>query len=109
MEQTKTTTNHNQNHTHTQHNNTHKTGLDKDVLTGQIYAASIPLAKAMDPRGDVLLAFEMNGEPIPRYEDSCMFTYVCIYLCAGRRLASTPIHTHTHTQHTHTRPSCTHI
>jgi sulfite oxidase len=36
------------------------------VLTNQIYAASIPLVKAMDPRGDVLLAFEMNGEPLPR-------------------------------------------
>lgn len=41
-------------------------GLDKDVLTNQIYAASIPLVKAMDPRGDVILAFEMNGEPLPR-------------------------------------------
>lgn len=30
------------------------------------YAASIPLAKAMDPRGDVILAYEMNGEPLPR-------------------------------------------
>ncbi|KAJ8327222.1 hypothetical protein O5D80_004629 [Batrachochytrium dendrobatidis] len=30
------------------------------------YGASIPIEKAVDPRGDVLLAFEMNGEPIPR-------------------------------------------
>lgn len=30
------------------------------------YAASIPLAKAMDPRGDVILAYEMNGQTLPR-------------------------------------------
>jgi sulfite oxidase len=30
------------------------------------YGASIPLHKAIDPRGDVLLAYEMNGEPIPK-------------------------------------------
>lgn len=30
------------------------------------YAASIPLTKAMDPRGDVILAYEMNGEPLSR-------------------------------------------
>lgn len=30
------------------------------------YAASIPLYKAMDPRCDVILAFEMNGEPLNR-------------------------------------------
>eukprot|EP00842_Homolaphlyctis_polyrhiza_P002854 jgi/Hompol1/356/HPOL_003107-RA len=30
------------------------------------YGASIPIEKAIDPRGDVLLAYEMNGEPIPR-------------------------------------------
>lgn len=30
------------------------------------YAASIPLSKAMDPRGDVILAYEMNGQPLPR-------------------------------------------
>jgi sulfite oxidase len=28
--------------------------------------ASIPIEKALDPFGDVLLAYEMNGEPIPR-------------------------------------------
>ncbi|KAL2024890.1 hypothetical protein VTK56DRAFT_3589 [Thermocarpiscus australiensis] len=32
----------------------------------EAYGASIPLAKALDPRGDVLLAFGMNGEPLPR-------------------------------------------
>ncbi|KAL7007696.1 hypothetical protein EMMF5_002772 [Cystobasidiomycetes sp. EMM_F5] len=29
------------------------------------YGASIPMHKACDPSGDVLLAFEMNGKPIP--------------------------------------------
>lgn len=29
------------------------------------YGASIPADKAFDPRGDVILAYEMNGEPIP--------------------------------------------
>ncbi|KAK4141328.1 mitochondrial sulfite oxidase [Dichotomopilus funicola] len=32
----------------------------------EAYGASIPLAKALDPRGDVLLAFGMNGEALPR-------------------------------------------
>ncbi|GAB6029610.1 hypothetical protein CHUAL_005350 [Chamberlinius hualienensis] len=40
-------------------------GLDTDV-TGTSYGASISYEKAMDPKGDVLLAFEMNGEPLPR-------------------------------------------
>lgn len=39
-------------------------GLDRDLTT--CYGSSIPADKAVDPRGDVLLAFEMNGEPIPR-------------------------------------------
>lgn len=30
-----------------------------------VYGGSIPIGKAVDPRGDVLLAYEMNGEPIP--------------------------------------------
>ncbi|KAJ3118330.1 hypothetical protein HDU96_002487 [Phlyctochytrium bullatum] len=29
------------------------------------YGASIPLSKAVSPTGDVLLAYEMNGEPLP--------------------------------------------
>lgn len=41
-------------------------GLDKDVTTGTTYGASIPLHKAMDPAGDVLLAWEMNGQPLGR-------------------------------------------
>jgi sulfite oxidase len=32
----------------------------------EAYGASIPLPTAIDPRGDVLLAFAMNGEPLPR-------------------------------------------
>jgi sulfite oxidase len=32
----------------------------------EAYGASIPLAKALDPRGDVLLAFRMNGQTLPR-------------------------------------------
>lgn len=40
-------------------------GLDEDP-TSTKYSASITLAKAMDPRGDVILAYEMNGVPISR-------------------------------------------
>uniref|UniRef100_A0A2P2I5P2 Sulfite oxidase n=1 Tax=Hirondellea gigas TaxID=1518452 RepID=A0A2P2I5P2_9CRUS len=40
-------------------------GLDLDP-TSHPYGASIPLWKAVDPRGEVLLAYEMNGVPIPR-------------------------------------------
>ncbi len=32
----------------------------------EAYGSSIPLTKAIDPRGDVLLAFGMNGQPLPR-------------------------------------------
>lgn len=32
----------------------------------EAYGASIPLPTALDPRGDVLLAFGMNGKPLPR-------------------------------------------
>ena len=42
----------------------HFTGLDKDIA-GAHYEASIPAGTAFDPRKDVLLAFEMNGEPLP--------------------------------------------
>lgn len=34
--------------------------------TSTHYAASIPLARAMDPRGDVILVYEMNGQPLSR-------------------------------------------
>ncbi|KAI7865665.1 Oxidoreductase, molybdopterin-binding domain-containing protein [Spinellus fusiger] len=33
---------------------------------GECYGSSIPLTKALDPFGDVLLAYEMNGEPLTR-------------------------------------------
>ncbi|XP_066527818.1 sulfite oxidase, mitochondrial isoform X1 [Hoplias malabaricus] len=39
-------------------------GLDQDT-TGTPYAASIPLSKAVSEEGDVLLAYEMNGEDLP--------------------------------------------
>lgn len=36
-------------------------------LTGlEAYGASIPLSTALDPANDVLLAFSMNGQPLPR-------------------------------------------
>lgn len=41
----------------------HFEGLDVDP-TGQHYGASIPIEKAMDPSGDVILAFEMNGQEL---------------------------------------------
>ena len=43
----------------------HLEGMDKGV-DGKGYGASIPISTATDPRKDVLLAFEMNGAPIPR-------------------------------------------
>ncbi|KAL0978266.1 hypothetical protein UPYG_G00168180 [Umbra pygmaea] len=39
-------------------------GLDRDV-TGTSYGASIPLNKAFSEDGDVLLAYQMNGEDLP--------------------------------------------
>ncbi|XP_053564091.1 sulfite oxidase, mitochondrial [Bombina bombina] len=40
-------------------------GLDRD-LTGTNYGASIPFEHAMSKESDVLLAYEMNGETLPR-------------------------------------------
>lgn len=40
-------------------------GLDKD-MEGQHYEASIPMETAFDPEREVLLAYEMNGKPLPR-------------------------------------------
>lgn len=40
-------------------------GLDADTANNP-YCASIPFYKAIDKRSDVLLAYEMNGRPIPR-------------------------------------------
>ena len=39
-------------------------GYDADT-EGTCYGASIPVERAADPRGEVLLAFEMNGECAP--------------------------------------------
>ncbi|XP_077339546.1 sulfite oxidase, mitochondrial [Lithobates pipiens] len=43
----------------------HFEGLDKD-LTGTKYGASISFQRAMNKQNEVLLAYEMNGEPIPK-------------------------------------------
>ena len=40
-------------------------GLDTDPANSP-FGASIPIEKAADPRGDVLLAYEMNGAPLSR-------------------------------------------
>lgn len=40
-------------------------GYDLDP-SGIPYGASVPISKAMDPRADIILAYEMNGQPIPR-------------------------------------------
>nr|XP_027234030.1 probable sulfite oxidase, mitochondrial [Penaeus vannamei]XP_027234100.1 probable sulfite oxidase, mitochondrial [Penaeus vannamei] len=40
-------------------------GLDTDPAN-MPYGSSIPIEKALDPYGDVILAYEMNGETIPR-------------------------------------------
>ncbi|CAK9795358.1 Sulfite oxidase, mitochondrial [Anthophora plagiata] len=40
-------------------------GHDSDP-SGAPYGASIPISKAVDPRADVILAYEMNGQPISR-------------------------------------------
>lgn len=42
----------------------HFEGLDRDAEKN--YGASIPAELAFSPERDVLLAFEMNGEPLPR-------------------------------------------
>lgn len=43
----------------------HFYGHDTDE-SGTAYAASIPISKALSDAGDVLLAWEMNGQPLPR-------------------------------------------
>lgn len=35
-------------------------------LEGQFYATSIPVGIAMNKKSDILLAYEMNGEPLSR-------------------------------------------
>ncbi|KAG0197797.1 hypothetical protein BGX28_008704 [Mortierella sp. GBA30] len=39
---------------------------DDNVHEDVCYGSSIPLRKAMDPVGDVILAYEMNGKPLSR-------------------------------------------
>ncbi|OAP60729.1 hypothetical protein AYL99_05731 [Fonsecaea erecta] len=34
-------------------------------VAAEAYGASIPIEKALDPRGDVMLAYGMNGKPLP--------------------------------------------
>lgn len=41
-------------------------GADTDECGNQ-YCCSFPFEKAVDPFGDVILAYEMNGAPIPRH------------------------------------------
>ncbi|XP_064618699.1 sulfite oxidase-like [Lineus longissimus] len=40
-------------------------GYDKDPAAGGHYGASVPSELALNPQGDVLLAYEMNGEDLP--------------------------------------------
>ncbi|KAA3675546.1 sulfite oxidase [Paragonimus westermani] len=40
-------------------------GADVDVVGGP-FGASLPVELALDPQMDVLLAYEMNGQPLPR-------------------------------------------
>lgn len=42
----------------------HFEGLDKD-MTGTPYGASVPMDRCADRRNEVLIAYEMNGEPLP--------------------------------------------
>ena len=40
-------------------------GLDHDP-SGKVYEISIPMSSVMDKKADVMLAYEMNGETLPR-------------------------------------------
>lgn len=40
-------------------------GIDRDML-GEPYSASLPLAEALDPAADIVLAHSMADEPLPR-------------------------------------------
>ena len=44
----------------------HFIGLDQDPLQGNRYGASVPAFRVLDPKSDVLIAYEMNGRTIPR-------------------------------------------
>lgn len=43
----------------------HLNGLDEGA-DGSVYAVSVPLSKALSSLGDCILAYEMNGETLPR-------------------------------------------
>ena len=43
----------------------HLNGMDEGA-DGSAYAVSIPLSKALSFMGDCILAYEMNGETLPR-------------------------------------------
>ncbi|XP_044757675.1 sulfite oxidase, mitochondrial-like isoform X2 [Coccinella septempunctata] len=48
----------------TTYNHVQFDGMDTD-FRGDFFSMSIPLWKAVDKRGDVIIAYEMNGAPIP--------------------------------------------
>jgi len=56
---------HRHSNAHLRYEHVHFEGMDKDAGRGY-YGASIPLRKAIDPYGDVVLAYEMNGETLSR-------------------------------------------
>lgn len=44
----------------------HFEGLDRNAATGECYGASVPARKVLDPHGDCILAYAMNGEDLTR-------------------------------------------
>jgi Ni/Fe-hydrogenase subunit HybB-like protein len=38
------------------------------------------MVKAMDPRGDVLLAFEMNGQTLPKYDHHIIHIHHTVFV-----------------------------
>ena len=64
------------------------TGYDQDEVGNQ-YCCSFPFEKAIDPFGDVILAYQMNGQDIPRSHGypvraivpgECLRVYACLSL-----------------------------
>ena len=51
---------------HPESSNIHVAFEGLDNVKGSPYGGSIPIEKALDVNGGVLLAYEMNGEPLPR-------------------------------------------
>ena len=56
-------------------------GLDTDPANSP-FGASIPIEKGADPRGDVLLAYEMNGEPLSR-DHGLVFFGTVLYIISN--------------------------